>query len=51
MDQREIEKRMKEIALRRPGNSRLVYDRKLQEIVVRNRDGKVVRRTGLSINE
>jgi len=42
---------MRSIAKRKPGNSKLVYDRVRKMIVVVDRQGNVVEETNLSISD
>lgn len=51
VNKQEIEKEMKEVAQRRPGNSKLVYSRITKTIVIVNQLGQIVRDTGLTLRE
>jgi hypothetical protein len=51
INKQEIEKEMKEVAQRKPGNSRLVYSKSTKTIVVINQLGQIVRDTGLTLRE
>jgi len=46
-----ITKAMNKIAQRKPGNSKLVYDRLRQRIVVVDRDGKYMRDSGITFGD
>ena len=46
-----IKDAMKRIARRKPGNSKLVYDRARQTIIVVDREGKYIRDAGITVHD